>query len=282
MYPTRRYDSIASHLVVLLGIGVGAVSAEAVGTLRIDLFHTGTATTEHFSLARIVLEPLPWAGNPARPADDTNLGKYSFEVIDRASNRLLYLRGYASIYGEWETTDEARERARTFEESLRFPVPPGPIQVVVKKRDATNAFHEVWSLLVNPTDPAIDRSTPPSAGPVVPLVQNGDSSSKVDLLILGDGYTAAERTKFEADARRLVDILFATSPFKERRADFNVWGLAPGCRVGHLTPQHGHVAPLSGRRAVRRVRVGTLRPHFRQSRFPRLREPGAVRVVEIW
>ena len=214
-------------LLFILSIGVGAAGADAVGTLRIDLFHTGTAATEHFSLARIVREPLPWAGNPSRPADDTNLGKYFFEVIDRASNRLLYSRGYASIYGEWETTDEARDRARTFEESLRFPVPAGPVQIVVKKRDATNAFHEVWSLLLNPADLAIDRSMPPSRGPVVPLVQNGDSSSKVDLLILGDGYTAAERTKFEADARRLVDILFATSPFKERRADFNVWGLCP-------------------------------------------------------
>ena len=47
------------------------------------------------------------------------------------------------------------------------------------------------------------------------------------MLILGDGYTAAERAKFEKDARRLVDILFATSPFKERKADFNVWGLCP-------------------------------------------------------
>jgi hypothetical protein len=49
----------------------------------------------------------------------------------------------------------------------------------------------------------------------------------VDVLILGDGYTAAERGKFERDARRLVDILFATSPFKERRSEFNVWGLCP-------------------------------------------------------
>jgi IgA Peptidase M64 len=51
--------------------------------------------------------------------------------------------------------------------------------------------------------------------------------SKVDLLILGDGYTDGERPKFEKDARRLVDLLFATSPFKERRQDFNVWGLCP-------------------------------------------------------
>ena len=249
---------------ILLGITIvcgGAVAARAAtpGTLRIDLFHTGTATEEHFSLARIVREPLPWAGNPARPIDDTNLGKYSFDVIDRASNRVVYSRGYASIYGEWETTDDARGRARTFEESLRLPPPDGPVQIVVKKRDATNAFHEVWSLLVDPADQTIDRSTPPSAGAIVPLVKNGDSSSKVDLLILGDGYTAAERGKFETDARRLVDILFATAPFKERRADFNVWGLCPPAT------ESGISRPSTG--AWRRSPVGAQYDAFGSERY---------------
>jgi len=44
---------------------------------------------------------------------------------------------------------------------------------------------------------------------------------------LGDGYTAAETGKFERDARRMTEVLFNTSPFKERRRDFNVWGLCP-------------------------------------------------------
>src|SRR5690242_4090298 len=44
---------------------------------------------------------------------------------------------------------------------------------------------------------------------------------------MGDGYTAAQRPKFEKDARRLVEILFSTSPYKEHRKEFNVWGLCP-------------------------------------------------------
>ena len=55
----------------------------------------------------------------------------------------------------------------------------------------------------------------------------GDPATKVDFVILGDGYTAAEQKKFETDARRLTEVLFATSPFKEHRKDFNVWGLCP-------------------------------------------------------
>jgi IgA Peptidase M64 len=101
------------------------------------------------------------------------------------------------------------------------------VQIVVKKRDSVNAFKEVWSTLVDPADQTIERAPPASPGPVVELMKNGDPAAKVDLLILGDGYAESERQKFGQDARRLVDLLFGTSPFKERRQDFNVWGLCP-------------------------------------------------------
>ncbi len=109
-----------------MSILAAAARADAPRTMRLDYFHTGDASGETFSLDRIVLEPLPWPGNPRKPVDDTNLGKYFFEVVDRGTNRVLYSRGFASIYGEWETTGEAKDVKRTFSESLRFPAPAGP------------------------------------------------------------------------------------------------------------------------------------------------------------
>src|SRR5579863_9777530 len=118
-------------------------------TFRVDYFHTGNASEERFSLARLVLEPLPWPGNPDAPIDETNSGKYLFEVRDRGSNRLLYSRGFASIYGEWELTAEAKQGNRTFSESFRFPAPSAPVQLILEKRDPrTNLFHQIWTLAV--------------------------------------------------------------------------------------------------------------------------------------
>jgi hypothetical protein len=172
---------------------------------------------------------------------------------------VVYSRGFSSIFGEWETTGEAQSQARTFQESLRFPMPAGPAQVVVKKRDAQTAFHEVWSTLVDPADRFIDPSTPASPGPVIELLKSGDPATKVDLLILGDGYAAADRAKFEKDARRLVDILFATSPFKERRSDFNVWGLCP------TAAESGISRPSTGQH--RRSPVGATYDAFGSERY---------------
>jgi hypothetical protein len=197
-------------------------------TFRVDYVHVGTASEERFALDRFVLEPLTWPGNPDHPIDDTNSGKYLFEVRDAGSRRLLYSRGFSSILGEWETTAEAKSISRAFSESLRFPAPAAPVLVVLKKRDPkSNAFRDAWTLPVGPHDPSIDDSRPPPAGELIAFQRTGEPAHKVDLLLLGDGYTARERGKFEKDARRLMDVLFSTSPFKERRPDFNVWGLCP-------------------------------------------------------
>jgi hypothetical protein len=233
---TGRLAALGAALIT-----IGATAASAADTMRVDFYHTGNAKEERFSLDRVVREPLPWPGNPSRPIDDTNRGKYFFEIVDSASGRVLYSRGFSSIYGEWETTGEAQKVDRTFSESLRFPVPAAPFKVVVKKRDAKNAFRDAWTTAIDPADKFVLRNTAArDAGPLIKLHEAGDPTTKLDFLILGDGYTLAERGKFERDARKLVATLFATSPFKERQNDINVWGLVPpAAESGVSRPSQG-------------------------------------------
>ena len=207
--------------------------------MRLDYFHAGTATEERFSLDGLALEG-PWPGRLDRPIDDTNLGKYLFEVRDRATSRLLYSRGFASIYGEWETTPEAKQAPHTFHESLRFPAPDGPAKVTLKKRDRQNAFSEVWSVGIDPASPEVDRAAPPANARLWAVMKNGEPCDKVDILLLGDGYTVAEMEKWHRDARRLTETLFATSPFRENRGLFNVWALdTPAQESGVSRPSDG-------------------------------------------
>src|SRR6185312_13136040 len=157
-----------------------------------------------FSCDRVVIEPLPWPGNLSKTIDDSNLGNYLFEVRDAASDKLLYSRGFGSIFSEWSQTDEAKKLNRTFSESLRFPEPTAPVKIVLKERREGKDvdFHEVWTTTIDPKNKFIDTANPESPGPVIAIQKNGEPETKVDLLIMGDGYTAAERGKFEADAKR--------------------------------------------------------------------------------
>lgn len=215
-------------------------AAPAPRTMRLDYYHTGNASQEFFSLDRAVLEPLAWPGHPAHMVDDTNLGKYFFEVRETQTGKLIYSRGFSSIYGEWETTEEARKMNRTFQESLRFPAPVSPVRIVIRKRDRANLFQDIWTISLGPKDIFIDRAREQSPGRVLAIQREGDPATKVDLLILGDGYTASEQVKFERDARRLTDVLFSVSPFRERQHDFNVWALAPAAfESGISRPSNG-------------------------------------------
>ena len=216
-----------SILVIVTVFLFAATTYAETPTMRLDYYHTGDASQEIFSVDRVSIEPLPWPGDLKQAIDTSNLGKYFFEVRDEKTKQVLYSRGFASIYGEWETTDEAKTLKRTFQESLRFPAPSAPVTIVLKKRDAKNVFQDIWTTRIDPSDQFIDRSKPVAPAPLITIQKTGEPEARVDFLILGDGYTAAEAKKFESDARRLTEVLFATSPFKENRRSFNVWALSP-------------------------------------------------------
>ena len=200
-------------------------SMAAPATLRVDIQHGGDIKTEHYALERVLVEALPWAGNTARPLDDSNRGANFFEVVDPDTGKVIYSRGYSTIFAEWRTTDDAKETQRSFQESLRFPMPARPVQLRISARDGANKFVPVWSVRVDPAAQDVERVQRPAPAEPIAIHHSGDPSGKVDLLILGDGYAAEDLAKFEADARKLSDHLFTVSPFKEHKGDFNVWAL---------------------------------------------------------
>jgi hypothetical protein len=227
-------------------------------TMRVDYYHTGGLGTETVSLDRVV-DDGPWPGSRTRLVDDSNLGKYLVEVVDRQSNRVIFTRGFASIFGEWETTDESKLMHRSYHESVRFPWPRRPVQVIVKKRIADQSFREIWSTVVDPSSRFVNRSPLSPIGKVWTVFENGAASSKVDLLLLGDGYTESELPKFHADVKRLVDTMFAVEPYKSRRADFNVRAIdLPTAESGISNPRTA---------TFRRGRLGTEYNIFDSERY---------------
>ncbi len=157
--------------------------------MRVDYYHTGNATEERFSLDRIVVEPLPWPGNPARPIDDTNLGKYLFEVVDTATGQTVDSRGFASIYGEWETTAEAKTMNRTFLSRFGFLSSTSRF-ASSRKAGCTERVPRGLELLGRSgRQVRRTRRGGRAAGPLIKFHESGDPAAKLDLLMLCDGYT---------------------------------------------------------------------------------------------
>jgi IgA peptidase M64/peptidase M64-like protein len=206
-------------------------------TMRFDYYHTGTAVEEHFAFDQIVSDGM-WGGSTTQLIDKLNLGKYQYQIIDSESGMLIYSKGFASIYGEWETTPEAKEQWGVFHESVRFPWPVKEVKLIILKRGDNFEFEPIYEYLIKPNSHKINPVDLTSSFKVYDVIVNGDPKTKVDIVLLGEGYTADEMGKFHADAEEFANALFSTEPFKSRKMDFNIRAVevpAPnsGCNHPH-------------------------------------------------
>ncbi len=191
-------------------------------TVRMDYYHMGTKGEEKFSIDAFVFDG-PWPGSRVNLIDTLSLGEFQFRVSDLATGKVLFTRGYSTMFNEWQTTDEAASGVwRTMSESLRFPNPKKAVQVTIARRDRNMVFHELFSCAVDPANPTLIRKEKRQGYKSYALINNGSPATKVDIVILGDGYSKDDMEKYRADAKHLNDVMFSTEPFKSRKADFNV------------------------------------------------------------
>ncbi len=207
-------------------------------TLRFDYHHVGTAGEEQICIDQLRLEG-DWPGSRKQLVDATGLGKYRFSVWDVESGRLLYSRGFCSIYGEWETTGVALRGAwGAFHESQRFPEPREACRLMLEKRDARSNFVEFFSTEVEPRTRFVNQSAISSRGEVHDIEVHGAAHDHLDLLILADGYTAEQEEKFLGDVRRLSAALLETDPFRTHRERINVRAIhVPSAEPGISNPR---------------------------------------------
>ena len=239
---------------------------------RLDYFHTGGPGLEAFSPDRVVVEPLPFSGHPSGYVDRALTGGYRYEVRSLEGNA-IYARGFSSIFAEWITTEEAGATNRTFHESVRFPAPSGPVDVVILKRQPDGEYRSVWKHRVDPDDMFVHRAPPPPQK-VIEIEKNGDPTNCVDVLLLGDGYTAAESGKFLVDAKRMTDEFFGHEPYLSNRKRFNVWGIVP------VAEQSGVSRPSTG--VYRSNPVGSTYDAFGSERYVLTYDNRAMRDIASW
>jgi hypothetical protein len=198
-------------------------------TIRVDYYHIGTKGQEQITIDK-VYEEGTWSGSKVNLLDTLNLGDSFFKVTDLQTNALIYSRGYSTLFGEWQTTEEAINGVwKTCHETVRFPFPKRKVIISFYSRDKFVAasemmtFCEVFSVVIDPNDPTmVNHEKHPKTFTMFDVMINGSPDKKVDILILGDGYALGDMEKFRKDAKHFSETLFSCQPFKNRKNDFNV------------------------------------------------------------
>ena len=209
-------------------------------TLRIDYYHTGNSEEEIISLDQMWRQGI-WSGSRLHLLDDLNLGRYYQKVYDAETGDLLYSKGFDSYYGEWKTTDLAAQGVRrTYHESALIPYPRRPVEFVLEMRSGLEPVEEIFRVTIDPAWHMIRKDALDDEVIVMKAANHGDPHGRVDIAILGDGYTAAEEGKFRDDVQRFSDLMLNYEPYKSMADKFNIWGvLKPSQESGCDEPSRG-------------------------------------------
>ncbi|MBK8254910.1 MAG: hypothetical protein IPK82_19905 [Polyangiaceae bacterium] len=90
------------------------------------------------------------------------------------------------------------------------------------------------------TASVVRADCPPAAGECKQLVDNGSLGARIDLVIMGDGYTAGEKDKFFADAQVAADGILKSETYGDYAPVFNVFAMyTPSAQSGADDPSAG-------------------------------------------
>lgn len=193
-------------------------------SLRVDFALSGNWDFQAAAIQQLREEPV-WAGPVKNLIDPFGYGGYYINVYDKAGKELIYSRGFNTLFEEWRSTEQAKTETQSWTNSISIPYPKAPVIIEITARDkADMQFHLLLKQEIDPASIFIDRRKL-KENRITKIQYNGDSSGKVDLVFLAEGYTADEQEKFVADAKRFTEALFKTPPYDTRREDFNIWAV---------------------------------------------------------
>ena len=213
-------------------------------TLRLDYIFAGNDSVQQIYIEHLYKQP-QWAGRRARLAEKFLQGNGQLTVRDHATQEVIYVWTFSTLFQEWLNENEAKQVSRAFECSYNIPYPKAPVDINITLTDKHN---KVCTSLTHSVDPK-DILIRPIGNTGIPFRyvwkgnrekgegkndrMNGENvnlTDCIDLAILAEGYTEAEMDKFYQDCERSVDALFEYEPFHSLKDRFNVVAVAAPSR----------------------------------------------------
>lgn len=203
-------------------------------TLRLDYYHCGNADSEMFFFDELIQEPF-WAGSKTNLIDTKGYGNNFVEVRTADTRELIFSRGYCTLFGEWQTTPEAKITEKCYPESVVMPFPREKVVVSITSRNKQGVFEKKFEYEVDPKSHLIKKER--ANLPVFDIVNSGNPAKKVDIVLLSEGYTEAQKEIFITDCKKFTNDFFNYVPYSQNKKNFNIRGVwAPSKQEGPDIP----------------------------------------------
>ena len=222
----KRLISISALLICFFSLveAQGFTKFFTDQSCRVDLTFAGNHSSTEVFLDKVHRESF-WGGPKRLLTEDFVAGDFRFQVIDSASNKLIYRDGFNTLFREWQTTSEATRINRSFENTVLFPFPLATVELRVDKRTGYDKWEQLMSVFINPGDLLI-RQRPAPRVPVKVIRMSAEPHLAVDVAIIAEGYTKKEMKLFYREAARLASYLCSHEPFMSYANKFNFYAIA--------------------------------------------------------
>ncbi|MBE6286959.1 MAG: peptidase M64 [Mediterranea massiliensis] len=204
-------------------------------TMRFDFYHAGDAKNELYFFDEVIEEPY-WAGSKNYLVDNRGMGNQVFKVVDKASGKVIYQRGYSTLFSEWMSTPEAKITPKAMPEGVTFPYPKNDVIVEIYTREnPTGKLHKKFSYEID-VDSYFIRKSRPSLS-TFDVHYTGNPAQRVDIVLISEGYTEAEKEAYVKACQQFAEDLLSYHPYTENKNKFNIRAVwAPSQESGVSIP----------------------------------------------
>ena len=190
-------------------------------TLRLDYTFSGTATEQHIAVDELC-QTDGWYGKRQNLADVPIEGNGQVIVRVHNKDKVIYRNSFSTLFQEWQSYDEAKEKARSFENVFIVPMPKDTVDVTLQLMDNRRQVVASLTHVVVPTDILIRHLAVKGTTPYDVLQKAENPDKCINIAFVAEGYKDTEMPTFIADAQEAIDALFQHEPFKSLRSRFNI------------------------------------------------------------
>lgn len=194
-------------------------------TLRTDYIFSGTAKTQSIALDEL-RKSEGWYGRRVNLDKVPLRGNGQITMTDSETGTVIYRMSFSTLFQEWQTSEEATQVTKAFENVFQLPMPRRDADVKVILYDTHDRVTAEFQHHVKVDDILIRPLLKSNVADHKTLWQGGDSREAIDVVIVAEGYTKDEADVFYTDAQVACDELLKYEPFVNYKDRFNVTAVA--------------------------------------------------------
>lgn len=194
-------------------------------TLRLDYTFSGDNRKQHVFLDELLQSP-GWYGRRGNLDQLLLQGNGQITVTDTLGRDTLYRHSFSTLFQEWQSTAEAVQLSKSFENTFLIPFPKHPVDVTLTLSDTHRRETSRLTHRVNPDDILIRQTGQGLGAPWRYLRKRGDSRQYIDVTFVAEGYTEAEMPLFYQNCEEAIEALESHEPFRSMSGRFNYIAVA--------------------------------------------------------